>query len=591
MQVATEPPEKPWDNVIITIDISKRLLCMILNSKISKLIKNLKVNKLTVNSKISRYNPVYKAIDDYSYLVPYLAVSTAGITVFGIKGVFAGLGVSMADDFLIYNNYFKSKSLTHSFIGLTLGYNVYPSWVSGVIGMLGGISFSQGILKNYHNEISHLLATAMLGARINGLSGALVGSISSITDQILAQNNITNKYYLSHSLLGVASSSSIFGKSIFSNSAGVVLGLILTNCANISTSPPQSIGIGRDLYKIFLRVIPRKELDNYFKEYAIVLLSLQIAISQLRIAYLRYDRDTMYQFEHMNEPNTNAIHKLTTIIIKFGLFLFPYVITEFISNILNSFFSTKIYIEVDDAFRSILFTNKTALNLSLDKNNTVLIDNLKDDSKIISREGSNLIIDSITKLIQGMYSISILTVNAPEMLVYSLLYNKVAGYIYRILADNQSKYEVLIKIQESIISSLLKHDMNNIKIITETSGITYSYEQLQFEYNKLRESELIKDQISHLMNAWKSFESIASFYAVYYFVGYKLGKGTINFENRIKVFTSGLQVSRLLAWNGEKSQEIKTFYQSLERLNDFLDKALSSNYENIHNIKKRTMRQ
>ena len=114
----------------------------------------------------------------------------------------------------------------------------------------------------------------------------------------------------------------------------------------------------------------------------------------------------------------------------------------------------------------------------------------------------------------------------------------------------------------------------------------YSYNQLQWAHDALRESELIKDQISHLMNAWRSFETSTSFIFTYYLVGYKLGHSLIDFDNRINIHHSCLQVSKLLAWNGEKSQEIKTLYQSIERLDTFLAKTLTSSYGKIDNIKR-----
>jgi hypothetical protein len=210
-------------------------------------------------------------------------------------------------------------------------------------------------------------------------------------------------------LSGHLQSSAVFGKSIFSNSAGVALGLILTNYTNTVTFSLKSIEISRDLYKIYSRII---QLDNYIKDYTVVLLNLQIVITQLSITLLKHNQNAMYQFEHMDEAGINAINKLTKVIVKFGLFLFPYVITEFISNIIKSFYSTKLYIEIDDVLRNILFTNETALKLSFDKNSKVLIDNLRADSKAISRDGSNLIIDSIEQSINGAYGIGVLTANA-----------------------------------------------------------------------------------------------------------------------------------------------------------------------------------
>ncbi len=542
---------------------------------------------MITNSKIVEYNLGYKIIDDYSYIAPYVSVATAGGVTFGTPGIFVGLGVNLIDDLLIQNNYIESKILTHSFIGFTLGYNVYPFWVSGLIGACGGLSLSQEILKNYNGVVGagSLLGPTILGFKINGLPGVLIGSALNIADQLLVFNNITDKYYFSNSLLGITLFSAILGKSAFSYSIGGALGLIFAHYVNTTTSSLQSIKISEDLYKIYSMLIPQKQLDSYIKDYAVVLLSSQIIANQVRIILLKHEQNAMYQFEHMNDHNSNAINKLTTITLKFGWFIFPYVISELTSNILNSFYAAKLYIQIDDALISVLFANEVALRLSQDKDNVVLIDNLRLDSKVISNDGSKLIIDYIAKSINGIYGLGVLITNAPEVLVYSVLYNKGTGYISTLLSEWQNQYEVIITKQESIISSLFKHDINNIKIITETGGVGYSYNQLQIEHDKLRKYKLIKDQISHIMDAWRSFESTANFVYTYYLIGYKVGVGVVEFDNRISTHYSCLQVKRLLAWDGEKSQEIKTLYQSIERLKIFINKAFD-NSSAIDNIKR-----
>jgi hypothetical protein len=74
----------------------------------------------------------------------------------------------------------------------------------------------------------------------------------------------------------------------------------------------------------------------------------------------------------------------------------------------------------------------------------------------------------------------------------SVLYNQGTEYISTLLSEWQNQYEVIITKQKSTIYSLFKHDINNIKIITETGGVGYSYNQLQIEYDKLRKCELVK---------------------------------------------------------------------------------------------------
>ena len=540
-------------------------------------------------SKISRYSLVYKIIDDYSYLTSYASVSMAGGMTFGVYGAVIGIGVSALDDFLVYNNYIKDKSITQAFIGSTLGYNVYPSSSSGLIGGIVSIIVAQDILKDYSNCLSNILVNTIFGMKVSGLSGASAGVVLGVIDQIFLQNNITNKLYLSHGLLGMISFSVVFGKSTIISSSGVILGFIIARNYNTTDFILQPIEISKDLYNIYSKIIPQVQLNSYVKEYSVVLLSSQIVVNQLRMILLKHQQNYVYQFEHMNNFDGNNIHKLNTVTIKFALFVLPYAITELASNILNNFFTTKLYIEVDDVLRSILFENDTALKLSKNRDNMLLIDNLRLDSKVISHDGSKLIVDSVAKSIKGIHGVGVLIINVPETLVYAMLYNKATECIFTILVEWQNRYEVSIKKQESVISSLFKHDMNNIKIITEAGGVLYSYNQLQVEHDKLRESEFIRDQISYVIDTWRSFESIANFFSIYYLVGYQVGAGVIGFDNRINMHYSCLTVSKLLAWTGDKSREIKIIYQSMERISSFLNATFSDedrNIENIDNIKR-----
>ena len=539
---------------------------------------------MILNSKTTKYTELYKTIDENSYLISYISVSMAGGVTFGVKGAIIGLGINALNDFLKYNNYVEDKSILQGFIGFTIGYNVYSSWVSGLVGLTGAVLVNQEQFQNYHSEFSNLLTNILLGTKINKSSGALIGSTFSIVDQVLINNNITDKYYFSSILLGATSTSLIFGESVLSLSLGVALGLSMEIYANMADYFMQPVAISKDLYNLYSSILPQEQLDNFLKEYVIVLLSSQVIASQLKLVFLRHEQNAMYQFEHMDDVSRNPINKLSSVMIKFGLFVSPYIVTEFTFEIFNNFYATKLYIAIDDQLRELLFANESALSISFDKKNMVLLDNLRLDSKVISYDGSKLIIDSLAKYIKGIYGVCILSANVPEILVYSVFYNQLTKYIATLLADWKNHYEILIKSQESLIDSIFKHDMSNIKIITEAKGIKYSFSQLQFEHDKLRESELAKDQISSIIIAWKSLESIINFMATYYLIAYKVSMKAVEFESRISMHYSCLKVNGLLAWTGDKAQNIKTLYQSIERLKIFLNKI---NYiSDLDNIKR-----
>lgn len=522
-------------------------------------------------SKIGNYNLVYKVIEDYHYLANPISASISGGVVFGIPGAIVGLGISVIEETALYGGFIRERYLTVSFTSLTICYTIYPSLIMAAIGALGGVLLSKNFLENYNDEIGYSLIVIGIGTSKFGMSGTLISASLILSEQVLLYYDIIDKHYLSWSMLGVISLDVVLQYPKISYSLGLIIGLIIANYEENINQSFKPVMIAKDLYKLYSKILSKDFIDNHIQEYSVVLLNFQVVMHQLGVKLLKYEQDLMYHFEHTDENIRRPLGNLNMITVNFFLFLVPYTITEILASIISSFYSTTLYLEIDNLLRVRLFANENALILSLNKNNTVLIDNLKLDARTVSYEGSKLMTDSILKLIRGSYGFSILLTHSPDLLIYSILYNKLNEYISNFLASTHNEFEIRIKELETLISSVLKHDMHNIRTITALGGLESSYKQLQNIYDELRENELKGDQILRIMDVWNRFKSITGFIYNYYLVGYKISQGIISFDHRAIVHFSCLEVQSLLSWNGEKSKDIKLLYRSIERLEVYLN--------------------
>jgi ABC-type uncharacterized transport system fused permease/ATPase subunit len=140
-----------------------------------------------------------------------------------------------------------------------------------------------------------------------------------------------------------------------------------------------------------------------------------------------------------------------------------------------------------------------------------------------------------------------------------------------------------IKQQESLISTTIKHDLQNIQIINERDGIHYTKNRLDDLYDTLRIYELEKDQISITLDMWEYFTSISNFIYNYYVVAFKINIGEIDFDNRANMHYASWQALGILSWGEKKIRPIEKIYGSLERINLFLKKSADTSEQYCEN--------
>ena len=266
------------------------------------------------------------------------------------------------------------------------------------------------------------------------------------------------------------------------------------------------------------------------------------------------------------------------------MFLIPHFFSILTSTTIKNYYSTELYLELDIELRSTLFQEENLLYLSSKSNFSTIIDNFNEDSKVLLYDGSMLIADLLSKVTKGMYSIGLLASNSPDILVYSYIYKQCTKYITSLISEQKITLNSKIKEQQSLISTNLKHDLQNILTINERSGIAYSKMNIDKLHSELKLNLLKKHQIDILYDCWQVTYSSLDLIFTFFLTGLKIHTGNINFDDRTIIRYSNWQAIDLLSWGDKKSREIEKIYETLIRINSFFDIIENKTYVCYSNV-------
>ena len=209
-------------------------------------------------NQISDYNYIYGLSERHSYIMNPTALALAGGMTFGLPGAISGLVAGVVDETLTYTEITKENHLSRAFIGIGLGYTIYPSYITASFGLACGTIISTDFTKKYlyNYGILYPIISIITGASKGGVKGAMIGGLIGITDQLLIGSNITDKHYLTYSLMGITSINAIFGSSFIVDASGVALGAIFANYE-------KKIDLREKLYSTYAKILEPQQLANH----------------------------------------------------------------------------------------------------------------------------------------------------------------------------------------------------------------------------------------------------------------------------------------------------------------------------------------
>lgn len=513
------------------------------------------------------YNVVYQLVDEHEYLFAPISGAVAGQVCCGVWCAVVGGVLGTVDELLIYFKIADKHHLIWAVFGAATGQVIKPSMVTGIAGIAVGILLPTGAL-NDHGELIAPVISTIAGYLKLGLPGLIEGIAAGSSDEWIIYNGFTDKHYMTFCAVGMATSNLVgLFNPIVSDVIGILLGVIAAEYEEeIAATLMAFIKTTKNLYVIYGQFLPREQLDCHIEKHVLALVGSQFMMQYLTQKATVFKQNLNYNFERLDDPSGSAWRGFKSELINFAIFLFPYVIGQTVSDRVDNYFCKKLQYTVEDKVRSELFSGETALRLSYDPSTTVAIDNLREDVSTITGSGSELITSAVSASIDGVYGVGIIIMTSPTMFVYYSLYNQIQFFIANYLATQQRIYGEKIRVLDSKLVSIMKHDTENIRTITERGGIEATKIRLQELYEALRKHEASLELWSSADNLWRSISGIADSILNYYLISNEINSGKIPFEKRSKVQIASWQVSDLLSWPGYSAQFVAMIDQSLDRV-------------------------
>lgn len=482
-----------------------------------------------------QFSAIYQFVGNHEYLFAPLSGAMAGGVRCGIWCATVGLILGIIDETLISLNYTDRHYLIWGLFGVTTGHVMKPSVMSNIIGGVVGVLLPMEVL-NDHAELVAPIVSGLVASSTHGTSGLINGMIVGIIDEFAINSGLLNKHYLTFCTIGMTTTNLLgFLNSMVANSVGIVLGIFVAEQEEkIYATLITPVRITKDLYNAYNKFIPKKELDPFVEKQALVLVGCQFVIQYLLQKEIGYRQNVKFNFERLTTSNNPLWCNFQSGLTNFIVFIFPYTIGYISSNLANNYFSKKLQYVLEDKVRNELFANRTTLRLFNNRNTTLLVDNLKSDVSVITEGGGKLITGAISAIASGIYGVGIILVTSTRLFVCSSVYNQVQTFISDYFATQLGLLEEQIKMFDSNIMSVMKHDVKNIRTITEMDGEEFTKIKLQQLYVALRNYERTRDIWSSVDNVWHMMSLLGDFIFIHYLVGYEINAGRIPFDSRGK---------------------------------------------------------
>lgn len=517
------------------------------------------------------YNSVYKFVDRHEYLFAPLSGAIAGQVVGGIWGAILGGILGALDETAIYLGIEDKHYLIWGIFGAATGQVIYPTTAVKVIGIAVGILLPTKVFNSNKELVTPLIApgiSGIAGYSVLGIPGLVAGIIGGVADEVSIYNDITRNHLMTFSAVGHAAVNLLgWFNPVFTEIVDITIGFVIAGYEEaMFASLIAPIETAENLYTIYGKFLPKVQLDAQLERHAVALVGGQFLLQYLMQKATEYRQDITYNFERLDVINSPAWGSFQAGIINFAVFLVPYLAGQTVASRVDNYFCKKLQHTMEDRVRTELYSGENFLRLTYADKNTTLTDTLKQDISVVTESGSMLITGAVSSVIGGIYGAGIVVFAAPNIFVFSSLYNQVQLFVVNYLAVQQRFYgDKLIDLNSRLVN-IIKHDTENIRTIVERDGIEFTKERLQQYYDTVREHEAKQDLWSSASIVWWSVSGVIDYMLNFYLIGREVNCGKVPFDNRSKLQTASWQVSDLLSWVGHNTQTVTTINQSLDRL-------------------------
>jgi len=563
-----------------------------------------------MTSEPTYYNPIHKFIGMSEDFLPLISATAIGGVTAGPWGAITGFALGSADITAKYFEIYDQPYLTSAVLGagifsrLTLPYHA-ATIIGGTIGLL----IPTGMLNSHFEKASTPASAALYGYSYGGAYGAAAGFTCGVIDETLHGYNITSQYYLSTIIKNIALSNLILPfvptwanavpyvgpqlKPVLETtlkmdwtkeSVGIIIGAIE---AHIASKPERwaPIKLAQELYEIYSKILDEEELKKLITNQALSVVTTSIITQSLLLTLAQHFQETRSSVENLKTTSPDPFPSFLKAFQKFAGFFPLYVTGHITSSILNSFFNFYSYNLIEDklnqeltSYEMISKLIKSNSNITTDAN--TLIKRRYSDISTLSSTGARTLSGALSIIVKGCFGVNyMISVNAQDIILYSMLYNDATNSISTFLSSQAMQYDTKIHELEDKKASLDEYLRTNADSITQRNSNQFTKYQLDSLSEKLRIIYGTKFTWTTIDSVWSTGRSIADFLINTLVLAYHINIEAIKFEDYYKISFTSDDISTLFSWSGQNAGTIISINQSTTRLNEFIGRMRDNSTE------------
>jgi ABC-type uncharacterized transport system fused permease/ATPase subunit len=513
------------------------------------------------------HNTMYNFIEDHEYIVTSLSNSLAG---WALCGPWCSFGAAVAggiDESLVYLKYTDQRYLTHGILGAAVGNMAHPGMAAAAAGTIFGFILPTGIF-NEHSELMAPVVSGLASGAFHGVPGLILGSAAGDIDELLIDNNITDKHYLTFVSLGTMASNPFFSP-VYANLIGAVVGLIAANwenafCKNIA-APLQVI---KELKNTYEKFIPQNELNNHIEKQGIALAGSQILTHLFELKIISYQDILTNEKARLPEfiGNEERWGNYRNNMIYFAIFLIPGAVGMTTAGIVDDYFNEKLAVRFYDELETQLYTGKNALRMTKHENYSFLTDSMRESVQTMIGSGNRIASQAFTSLVSGLYAAGVIAVYSPNIAVYSISYSQAKSFIASKIAEKSGEYDDKIAKLDSDLMTLRKEFNTNVMTIAERGGMQLAQEKISNVRNELVDEKHGKQLWDTIGRVWQMATSHGDYILNNYATSKEIFSGRIPFADSSKVVNAGGHISWLFSLPGDLASTTDRTRRAIDKI-------------------------
>ena len=565
----------------------------------------------TSEEKKSQYeNPWFQTISNYEpILTPITGAIVCG-SVAGGPGVALGLFVGVIDESLIYAGYTSEKHLTMGLLTGSMAATLNtPYYLAEILGFGLGVGLSSGVITAETSQLVGPVSAAMAGASYSNAKGqtGTLGALGGGAAFLIDKTGLYNGTYLCDLLKAkntaavitpavsyLISIIPIVGHPLLAKLSGplientIFLTIIIFSYGQ--NSPEDTIPEGeiatpeqlkQELDKIITRVTGTNVISKIQRQQVTYKIGTSILTAQLARKMAQLDQNFIQKLGDIAPQNFIAQASFNQALMRFGVFLFPYVTHSIFNSIVSDYQSNQLKLILKKAMREKIMSGESPLYLKAEPEIESDVKDFEQNLNTIAVEGIQVVWStSDTYTVATHSSLLLFKSNALDIATFLGSYSSAIEIIVgKIISMQNANYSKIKQLNNKIAK--LEEDIKQLpKLVVNGRKLNLLQKKIYDLESQIRQMEADNFNYNLFLMGIKNAQGITNSLVSFSLITSKATSGDLDKDS---IFASHEAARNLLAsgnWYLKNQATINTIQksqQSLNRVLDYLDKPCDKN--------------